>query len=185
MAEEKAEAKGKSENEKELDLDSDSQEQESEDAGKSRKKIILIAAAALVLIGGGAAAYLFLGSDPEAAELAELEEEEPVPVQAVYLELDPPFVVSLPDRGRQRFLQANITVRSRDRAAILKLEQHMPAVRHNLSNVLSAQTVSSIQTPGGIEQVRQEATEQLNKILSEELDGDAIEDVLFTSFVMQ
>lgn len=185
MAEEKAEAKGKPGKEKELDLDSEGQEQESEGSGKSRKKIILIAAAALVLLGGGAAAYLMLGSDPEATDVAEAEEEEPVPEQAVYLELDPPFVVSLPDRGRQRFLQANITVRSRDRASILKLEQHMPAVRHNLSNILSAQTVSSIQTPGGIEQVRQEATEQLNKILSEELDSEAIEDVLFTSFVMQ
>ena len=180
MAEDNAEQQ-----EKELELDADGQEEESEGSGKSRKKLIMIAAAALLLIGGGAGAYLFLGSDPESDELAEAEEEEPPPAEAVYLELDPPFVVSLPDRGRQRFLQATITVRSRNRESILKVEQHMPAVRHNLSNILSAQTVSSIQTPGGIEQVRQEATDQINKILSEELGGEAIEDVLFTSFVMQ
>ena len=180
MAEEDA-----TQQEKELELDAEAQGEESEGSGKSRKKLIMIAAAALVLIGGGAGAYLFLGSDPESDELAEVVEEEPPPAEAFYLELEPPFIVSLPDRGRQRFLQANITVRSRNRESILKVEEHMPAVRHNLSNILSAQTVSSIQTAGGIEQVRREATEQIKKILSEELDSEAIEDVLFTGFVMQ
>lgn len=169
---------------KELDLESADQEQEAEGSGKSRKKLILIGLAALLLIGGGAGAYLFLFSADDAMEMAEEMEEPPIE-QAVYLELEPPFVVSLPDRGRQRFLQASITVRSRNHEAILRLEEHMPAIRHSLSNVLSAQTVGSIQTQGGIEQVRNEATDQINKILSEELQGEAIEDVLFTGFVMQ
>lgn len=191
MAEDKAKDTGKDGKgdqaetaEKELDLDNPDQDEDA-GSGKSRKKLILMATAALVLIGGGAGAYLFLGSDADTNELAEEEIEEPPQEQAVYLELEPAFIVSLPDRGRQRFLQASVTVRSRDRAAILKLEQHMPAVRHSLSNILSAQTVDSIQSAGGIEKVRMDATDQINQILAEEFQSEAIEDILFTGFVMQ
>ena len=180
MAEENAAQK-----ETELNLEEPVEEQEaSEDSSGSRKKIVLIAASAVSLLVVAVAVYFQFLAEPDADEVA-AEEELPPIEESVYLEFTPPFIVNLPDRGRQRFLQAQITVRSSSRAAILKLEEHMPAVRHNLSNILSAQTVASIQSSGGIEQVRSEATAQLNKILLNELGSEAIEDVLFTSFVMQ
>lgn len=169
--------------EKELDLEADENASSEEETGSNKKRLILIIGV-VVLLAGGAAAYFFLaGGDDEAAEVAE---EEIVPQeQAVYLELDPPFVISLPARGRQRFLQANITVMSRNREAILKVEEHMPAVRHHLGNILSAQSLESLQSAGGIELVRTEATEQINQLLLDDYGGEAIEEILFTSFVMQ
>ena len=170
--------------EKELDLEADETESSEEPSGSGKKKLFIIIAA-VALLGGGGAAYFLLGGEDESAEVAEVEEEVVPQEQAVYLELDPPFVISLPARGRQRFLQANITLMSRDREAILKVEQHMPAVRHHLSNILSAQSLESIQSEGGIELVRTEATEQINRLLIEDLESTAIEEVLFTTFVMQ
>ena len=170
--------------EKELDLEADETESSEEASGSGKKKLFMMIGA-VVLLAGGAAAYFLLGGEDEAAEVAEVEEEVVPQEQAVYLELEPPFVISLPARGRQRFLQANITVMSRDREAILNVERHMPAIRHHLSNILSAQSLESIQSEGGIELVRAEATEQINRLLMDDLESATIDEVLFTSFVMQ
>ena len=178
----------KATNEKELDLEE--KEEAGEEAAESvlakfKKKLILIGLAVVLLISVGAAAFFFLGG--EAGSESEIAESETLVPEdkAEYLVLDPPFIINLPDRGRQRFLQASVTVMSRSPGALLTLQEHMPAIRHHLSIVLSAQSIASIQSPGGIEQVRREATIALNKILLEEYGSDAIDEVLFTAFVMQ
>lgn len=175
-----------SKDEKELNLESEKVDgAEESESPKSKKKLFVLLAVALLLLGGGAAAYFFLLAEPEdVAELAEEEIEIP-DGKAIYLELEPAFVINLPDKGRQRFIQATITVMSRRMGAILKVDEHMPAIRHNLSNVLSAQTIETIQSPGGLEGVRKEALEVVNKLLLEEYGSEAIESVLFTAFVMQ
>ena len=149
--------------------------------------VIVIAATlvAVTAIGGGT--LLLFGGEPEPEPVAVVVVEEPALAMGTveYLELDPPFVISLPDRGRQRFLQANITIMSRTSGALQTLQRHMPAIRHRLSTVLSAQSIAEIQSPGGIEQVRVEATAEINRILVEEFGSEAIDEVLFTSFVMQ
>ncbi len=159
------------------------EEAPADSASPNSKKRLIIAVAALVVFAGGVA-YWLLRPLPEGDAMAE--EPAPPPREpAQYLELEPAFVINLPDRGRQRFLQASVTVMSRNRGAILTIEQHMPVIRHSLSAILSAQTVESIQTPGGIEMVRADAKRELNKILAEEYGSEAIEEVLFTAFVMQ
>ncbi|NKB31546.1 MAG: flagellar protein [Pseudomonadales bacterium] len=171
---------------KELDIESEEGDAAEESGSpNSKKKLFLIVGAVLVLAGGGAGAFFLLGGEPEPVEELVEEEIEIPDEKAIYLELEPAFIINLPDRGRQRFLQATITVMSRNPSALLKVEEHMPAVRHNLSNLLSAQTIELIQSPGGLEQVRTEATDELNRILLEEYGSEAIESVLFTAFVMQ
>lgn len=169
--------------EKELNLD-EASDLASDSPKKSKNKLMAIAAVALLAVAGGAA-YFLLGHSEEAnSEM--LEGEIKVPLQeAFYITIDPAFVINLPDRGKQRFLQASITLMARSSATLFKVEQHMPVIRHNLTNVLSAQTISSIQSPGGIEQVRMEALNQINAILTAEYGSEAIEQVLFTAFVMQ
>lgn len=169
--------------EKELNLD-ESGDATAESSRKSSKKIILIAAVALLAAAGGGA-YFFLGGETESEDdMLEAEVETPVE-EAFYIQLEPAFVINLPDRGKQRFLQASVTLMSRDSATLIKIERHMPVIRHHLTNVLSAQTISSIQSPGGIEQVRSQALDQINTVLTQEYEGASIEQVLFTAFVMQ
>ena len=153
-------------------------------AAAGSRKLKLGLALLVLLLAAGAGYWFLMPSETETGEVAE-EEAVPVMEEAHYLELEPAFVINLPDRGRQRFLQATITIMSRNRAAILTADTHMPAIRHNLSRVLSAQSIETIQSPGGIEQVREEAKVELNKILLDEYGSEAIEEVLFTAFVMQ
>ena len=169
--------------ETELNLEPEQSAGDGANPGKSKKKLFaLVGLLGLVAVAGGG--YYFFIGNTDAEELAEEVVEKPMPA-AFYLELEPVFIINLPDKGKQRFLQASVTVMSRSEATITKFNQHMPVFRHHLSNVLSAQTIPSIQSTGGIEKVRVQALEQINRVLVEELGSEAIEQVLFTSFVMQ
>lgn len=153
---------------------------------KSKTLIIIIAAVALVL-GGAGGAYFFLLS-PEPQELGEGSEVAVVAPTGpmIYLELTPSFIVSYPYQGRQRYLQANLSVMSRDQAALDAVVEHMPIIRHNLLNLFTAQMLEVAEAPSsGIEGLRDLATEEVKSILHHEIGRDGIEEVLFTSFVTQ
>ena len=154
------------------------------------KKIILIVAVIVVLVAAGLAAWLlFLRPAPEdaAAETEEAVAEEACvhsgPVQ--YLELAPSFVVNFPHQGRQRYMQASLSVMSRDSEAIAAVSRHMPLIRHNLINLFSAQLLLVFEDPSGIERLRQLATAEVQQVLINEIGREGIEEVLFTNFVMQ
>lgn len=151
---------------------------------KSKKTLIIaVAAAALLLGGAGGAWFLLMGGEPVPAEENAVVTPPLGPVQ--YLDLAPAFVVNFPYQGRQRFLQANISVMSRDAQAIAAVSQHMPVIRHNLINLLSAQMLLVFEDPSGVEVLRQLATQEVKQVLQREIGRDGIEEVLFTNFVMQ
>ncbi len=154
------------------------------------KKIILIVAIVVVLVAAGLAAWiLFLRPVPQDASPESEQEaaEEAVvhtgPVQ--YLELAPSFVVNFPHQGRQRYMQASLSVMSRDSEAIAAVGRHMPLIRHNLINLFSAQLLLVFEDPSGIERLRQLATTEVQQVLINEIGREGIEEVLFTDFVMQ
>lgn len=149
------------------------------------KKWLFIALIVVLVLGGAAGgAWFFLtgGNEENSDEAVEA----PVvraPVQ--YLELSPAFIVNFPHQGRQRFMQATITVMGRDALAMDAVNQHMPVIRHNLINLLSAQLILVFEDPAGIERLRQMATDEVNQVLLREIGREGIEELLFTNFVMQ
>lgn len=145
-------------------------------------KLILILAVLMLLAGGAGAAWFFLFSGEDSDE-AEAQRRAQAAVQ--YLDLSPSFIVNFPHQGRQRFLQAELTVMSRDSAALDAVRLHMPIIRHNLINLFNAQLLLVFEDPTGIEQLRQLATEEVQLVLRNEIGRDGIEEVLFTTFVMQ
>jgi len=153
---------------------------------KGSKKMLIIGLAAVLVLGmAGAGAWFFLLAG-DTAEVSESNVETKPPLGPVeYVELSPAFIVNFPHRGRQRFMQATISVMGRDVEAMAAVRQHMPAIRHNLINLLSAQLVLVFENPVGIEALRQQATEEVKQVLQREIGRPGIEEVLFTSFVMQ
>ena len=158
-------------------------ERKDEEVSGARKRYGLIVLVALIVLGGIATTWWVLGPQaepsPEELELRRTSG----PVQ--YFNLEPSFLVNFPHQGRQRYLQADISVMSRDEAALLAVQQHMPAIRHRLNNVLSAQVMLVFEDPSGIEALRQLAAQEVQKVLVEEIGREGVEDLLFTSFVMQ
>ncbi|MDO9318645.1 MAG: flagellar basal body-associated FliL family protein [Gammaproteobacteria bacterium] len=172
--------------------------------GKKSKKPLIIAAAVLVLALGGAGAWFFLLQPAPATETAEGAEgaeahaegaeahaetvaehvDADAPIE--YLALEPAFIINFPYQGKQRFLQASLTVMSRDPEGLAAVTEHMPAIRHNLINLFSAQMLSVAESPAtGIEPLRQLVTREIQDVLIREYGSEGIEEVLFTAFVMQ
>ena len=157
--------------------------------GGKKKLIIIIVVALLVLGGGGAAAFFFLmgGDDSEAAEGEEVAVEEMVQTEgpAIYLDLDQAFVVDFMVSGKQRYLQLNMTLKSRDQGQIDAVKIHMPLIRNSLVLLFSSQSFDELQTIEGKQALKLAAVETVNNILTQETGFGGIEDVLFTNFVMQ
>lgn len=158
--------------------------------GGKKKLIIIIVLALVVLGGGGAAAYFFLmggEEDPAAAdgEAAPIEQVVQTEGPAIYLDLDQAFVVDFMVQGKQRYLQLNMTLKSRDQAQIDAVKLHMPLIRNSLVLLFSSQSFDELQTIDGKKALKTASVETVNNILTQETGAGGIEDVLFTNFVMQ
>jgi flagellar FliL protein len=154
------------------------------------KKIIIIAAVVVLLAGGGAAAYFMLGKDVAAPALGP--NGEPVPhaepaeeeKDAIYLGLDPAFVVNFERNGTIRYLQLSLQVMSFEQSAIDKVAANMPAVRNTLILLLSAQDYDALATLEGKQDLRSQVLDSVNNVAR--LKGEnKVNEVFFTAFVMQ
>ncbi len=104
---------------------------------------------------------------------------------AIYLPIDPAFVVNFASQGKARFLQVTVEVMTRDPLMPDQITLHMPVIRNNLMLLFSSQSYDGVSTLEGKEALREEALEVLQQILEEETGDPGIEAVYFTSFVMQ
>jgi flagellar FliL protein len=183
------------------------------DAAKQKKKKLFMfigLAVLLVAISVGATFFIvskMLGGKNSSADEEASSSESSAPAEvvvkpAVYLPLKT-FTVNYDVNGRQRFLQAELTLMYRDEVLLKTLELHMPAVRNRLVMLLSRQVFDELQTAEGKEKLRAAALTEIQDIIAKETAASAektnhkedkskekplepnIEQVLFTQFVMQ
>lgn len=172
------------------------------DTAPKKKKLFLMIGIAVALIavsiGGTVVALKVLSPAPEAGKTAEEEKhakEDLAP--AIYYEMTPNFTINFNVNGRQRYLQAAITLMYRDPSLEGLLKLHMPAIRNGLVMLLSAKNFDELQTSEGKEKLRAEALEIIRSHVqkeqealgaaskSGEIPSANVEQVLFTNFVMQ
>lgn len=155
-----------------------------EESGGGKKKIIIIAVVALLAIGGGAAFMLAGGEQAVAADgeaAAEVEKAE-----AIYIPLDPAFVVNFQDKNnRTKFLKAELNVVTHEEDVPDAIAKHMPAIRNNLILLFSRQLYEELMPHEGKETLRAEALAEVQSVLKAQTGSDGVEDLFFTSFVMQ
>ncbi len=172
----------------------ENEEQEGETPKKGGKKklivMVLIGVALIALsIGGTLFALQMLNPEEPASALegegGEEEAAEPERKSAIYFPLKPPIIVNFQARGRQRFLQAELTLMARDNAVIEAVELHMPMIRNSLVMLFGGQIYEDMQTAEGKELLRQEALSEVQRLLEQETGNPGVEQILFTNFVMQ
>jgi flagellar FliL protein len=170
-----------------------------EKSGNGKKKIIIFVALALFLVGLSIGGTLFavkvMSPQPEPQTvldengnpvLAEDEEEKNrAKDPAIYSPLKPPIIVNFQARGRQRFMQAEISLMTRDDDVIEAVEIHMPVIRNSLVLLFGGQIYEELQTEAGRELMRQQALQELQTIMEKEIGKPGIEKLLFTNLVMQ
>ncbi|WP_268904928.1 flagellar basal body-associated FliL family protein [Dasania phycosphaerae] len=171
----------------------DNEVAEEETTAKSGKgKLIAIIAVVLLLIGGSVGATLFfLGffdpPPPTEEELAAAAEAAPKgKPDAMYFPIKPPFVVNFQSRGRQRFLQTDVTIMTRDPEVFAIIQKHLPLIKNRLVMILGGGVYQELQTNEGKELMRQQVMQGVQAVITEESGKeDGVEQVLFTNFVMQ
>ncbi len=154
------------------------------DAKGSNKLLVIVAAALLGLGAGSIGAYFLLGGESSEEEVAE-QSEEALPAQAMYLKLAKPFIVNFQTKGKQRYLQLDVTLKGRDQKAFDMITKHEPVVKNNLNQLFGAQEIAVLQTEEGRQALQQDATKVVQDFLQGELGVAGIDQVLFTNFVMQ
>jgi flagellar FliL protein len=86
---------------------------------------------------------------------------------AIYFPLKT-FTVNYDVNGRQRFLQAELTLMYRDAAVAKTLEMHLPAVRNGLVMLLSRQVFADLQSAEGKEALRAAALDTVKTVIAKE-----------------
>ncbi len=171
---------------------------------KKKTKLLIIVGIAvfvLVLIGGGGAFLLLkkkgsqAGEDGEGSaqeETVKDKKEEP----PIFVKLEP-FTVKLQTETQDAYLQTTPELRVRDAAVGEKIKQYMPEIRYSFLLILSAKKASEIATPQGVQQLSSELRVAVNGIVGDAKrrakaapgekasSDDAVQSVLFTSFIVQ
>lgn len=115
------------------------------------------------------------------------EEETVAAPKAQYHPLKPSFVANFGDtEGKKlKYIKADISVRAFSGEAISAVMDHNAIVRHQIVMTLSAQTEESLASSEGQENLRLALVEKVKAVLKEETGKEHIDDLLFTSFVVQ
>ena len=83
-----------------------------------------------------------------------------------------------------RFLQITMEVMAHDPKAIESVQKNIPLIRNNLLLLMSNRDYQSMMSREGKEKLRQEALAEVRAVQKKQ-GGEDIDDILFTSFVVQ
>jgi flagellar protein FliL len=150
---------------------------------KKGKGGLILIAALVVLVAGGAGGYVMMkgGHGKAGADATEIAKSKP----AVYLQLDPAFVVNFQDDTALRFLQVGVNVMSHDPEAIAAAKEADPEIRNALLMLFSAQDMKSLSDVKGKQKLQASALAEIQRVLKEKIGRPGVDAVYFTSFIMQ
>ena len=167
------------------DADKENAAEEEKPSG-GKKKLIFIILGVVLLIGGSIAGTLMIVGT--GAETAEAEAEEPVEVargDASYIDLKPAFTVNLAPEDPVGFLQISMQVLTFNDDVAEELEKHKPLIRNNLVVLFGQQKSADLRIVEGKEQLQKSALEAVQSVINKHGSGGEVDNVFFTSFVMQ
>jgi flagellar FliL protein len=105
---------------------------------------------------------------------------------AIYVGLEPAFVVNFDATQSARFLQVTVEIMTRDSSMAKLLQENDPAIRNDLLMLFGGQNATEIGTREGKEVLRKAALGAVRQLInSEGGKPDLVEAVYFTTFVMQ
>ncbi len=163
-------------------------EQQGEEGKKSLKKlIIMIVAGVLLLAGGGGITFFLMKGDASKKEKVEQVEgdESAVPVEKLYFDISKPIVIDFPkgsavQHGR---ITVSMLVEGAETAEVLKKNE--PMIRNNLLMLVGAQDSNVLNTREGKEALRKAMLDDVTAVLIKMAGKGKVDEIFFTSFVMQ
>jgi flagellar FliL protein len=147
-------------------------------AGKSKKKLFIVIGTLVVLLGGGGAGAWYVTQGSHASKDAQAEPQK----APVFLPLET-FTVNL--QGGEQYLQTDITLQVADQAQVDTIKLYMPRVRSRLLTLLSSKHADELVSADDKKQLTQDILAQVKQPFDPKGKPQDVNDVLFTSFVIQ
>jgi flagellar protein FliL len=94
-------------------------------------------------------------------------------------------VVNFEEGSVVRFLQITMEVMAHDQKTIDSVQKNIPLIRNNLLLLMSNRNYQTMMSREGKEKLRQEALTEIRAVQKKQGGGPDIDDLLFTSFVVQ
>ena len=155
-------------------------------AGGGKKKLILIVVGALLLVGGSIGGTLMIvGGGQQGAEAEVDASAEPERGPPSYVDLKPAFTVNLAPEDPVGFLQISMQVLTFDEDVAADLEKHKPLIRNNLNVLFGQQRSADLRAADGKAKLQVAALETVQSVINQHGSGGQVDNVFFTSFVMQ
>ncbi len=108
------------------------------------------------------------------------------PVAAVqYVELKPAFVGTVGSGPTIQYMKVDVALRVNHATAVPRIEYHDPLIRNALVSLFAHETLASVATLEGKEQLRSKALAKVRELLEEEEGKPLVDDLLFTNLVTQ
>ena len=123
--------------------------------------------------------------EPKKAEAVAEKPSAKPPAPAIYLKMDPQMVVNFDSTSEVKFLALDIEFMARDQAVIDDVQRNMPKIRNNLLMLIGNRDYKTLMSREGKDKLRLEALEEAKKVLKQETGSAKLEDLFFTSFVVQ
>ena len=162
------------------------QQAEAEATGSSKMKLVFIILGALLLVGGSIGGTLLIVSGDDETAAAEVSEEaEPSRGDPSYVDLKPAFTVNLAPEDPVGFLQISMQVLTFNDDVAKEVEKHKPLIRNNLLVLFGKQSSAELRAAEGKERLQKSALDTIQTVINQHGSGGEVDNVFFTSFVMQ
>ena len=148
--------------------------------------VILVAVQFMLVIIIGAALYfagVFDGNGNGNGETPAETRTQPVG-DPEYISMDP-FTVNFGSRSGARFMQVEVQLMTYDEEAIAAVERHQPVLRDRILRILGNQEEDDVRASEGKDRLRDDVLQVTRDVMEERYGDPAIEEVYFTSFVIQ
>lgn len=149
---------------------------------KSNKLLIIILSATVLLLGGAGAGGWFWWQQQTGGDKTR---KAAPPAPPVFAAMEP-FTVNLQSEpGSEQFLQVALTLQVGDTSDVDAIKLYMPQVRSRVLLLLSSKTASEIATVDGKKKLAAEIMSQIKQPFAANAQALKVNDVFFTSFVIQ
>ncbi|HVK99157.1 MAG TPA: flagellar basal body-associated FliL family protein [Dongiaceae bacterium] len=105
------------------------------------------------------------------------------PEGVAYVELSPAFVTNFVS-PKIRYLKADVTLKVKGSATADAVNRHQPFIRNNLVMLFSRQEEEALNSPEGRQHLKEEALQEVINALQAESEPVEVQEVLFTSFIV-
>lgn len=150
------------------------------------KRVLIVVGVALALaIQIALALFFWLGDEPAPEVSGDGTANSESVRKALYHNLRPPFVVTLPYGDRQYMMQADLAVMAHEPQAIDAVIRHGPLIRAHIIGYLSDLDPEAVLSKGGKQTILDGLTALINSTLDSEAANVQVDSVLFNNLVMQ